>query len=82
MNWEKKEEMMLGMVNILPGAFSSGFECDEFDLVVISTGEVFETKKPRRKMSSTFKDGEKVVFADLFGNSSCIVPRVLYRYWK
>ena len=56
---------MLGMVNILPGAFSSGFECDEFDLVVISTGEVFETKKPRRKMSSTFKDGEKVVFADL-----------------
>ena len=65
---EKTEEVTLGVVNILPGAFSSGFECDDFDLVVISTSEVFETKPKRRKSSSAFKEGERIVFADLKEN--------------
>jgi len=59
------EEITLGIVNILPGAFSSGFECDDFELVVISTGEVFEVKQKRKKSISAFKEGEKIVFADL-----------------
>lgn len=49
----------------MPGAFSSGFECDDFDLVVISTGEVFDIKQKRKKSISAFKEGEKIVFADL-----------------
>ena len=49
----------------MPGAFSAGFECDDFDLVVLSTSEVFEVKKKRTKIASSFKDGEKIVFADL-----------------
>ena len=59
------EDLSLGLVNIMPGAFSSGFECDDFDLVVISTGEVFDVKQKRKKSSSVFKEGEKIVFADL-----------------
>lgn len=59
------DEITLGLVNILPGAFSSGFECDDFDLLVVSTAEVFEVTKKRRKASSAFKEGEKIVFADL-----------------
>ena len=62
---EKEDELTLGVVNILPGAFSSGFECDDFDLVVISASEVFEVKPKKRKTNSTFKEGEKIVFADL-----------------
>ena len=59
------EDLTLGIVNIIPGALSVGFECDDFDLVVVATGEVFEVKKKRNKASSIFKDGEKIVFADL-----------------
>ena len=62
---KKEEEITLGIVNIMTGAFSSGFECDDFDLVVISTGEVFEQKEKRKKVSNAFKEGEKIVFADL-----------------
>ena len=47
---------------------SGGFECDDFDLIVISTSEVFEQKQKRKKASSTFKEGEKIVFADLKEN--------------
>ena len=59
------DQIMLGIVNIMPGAFSSGFECDDFELVVVSTGEVFEQKAKRKKASNAFKEGEKIVFADL-----------------
>lgn len=59
---------MLGTVNVLPGAFSAGFECDDFELLVLSTSEVFEVKAKRRKSSSAFKEGEKIVFADLKEN--------------
>ena len=59
------EDIALGRVNVMPGAFSSGFECDDFELVVVSTGEVFEAKKKRRKSSSAFKEGAKIVFTDL-----------------
>ncbi len=52
----------------MPGYLSGGFECDEFDLVVISTAEVFEVKAKRKKSSSAFKEGEKIVFADLKEN--------------
>lgn len=47
---------------------SAGFECDDFDLMVIATSEVFEVKQKRKKASSAFKEGEKIVFADLKEN--------------
>lgn len=65
---EKDDELMLGVVNILPGSFSGGFECDDFDLLVVSTSEVFEVKPKRKKATSAFKEGEKIVFADLKEN--------------
>lgn len=65
---KKEDEITLGIVNIVPGYLSGGFECDEIDLIVISTAEVFEVKAKRKKSSSAFKEGEKIVFADLKEN--------------
>lgn len=62
------DEITRGVVNLMPGALSAGFECDDFDLLVISTQEVFEQKQKRRKSLSAFKQGEKIVFADLKEN--------------
>ena len=59
-------DITLGCVNITPGAFSTGFEFYDANLLVISTEELFEAKPTRKnKTPSVFKDGEKVVFADL-----------------
>ena len=53
-------------MNITPGAFSTGFEFYDANLLVISTDELFESKPQKRtKTPSAFKEGEKVVFADL-----------------
>ncbi len=52
----------------MPGSFSGGFECDDFDLMVISSEEVFEAKTKKKKSVSAFKEGEKIVFADLKEN--------------
>ena len=52
-------------VPILTGGLSSGFECYDLNLVVISMADAFEGEIKKRKTSSTFKQGEKVVFADL-----------------
>ena len=49
----------------MPGALSSGFECYDSNLVVISMADVFDIETKRKKTSSTFKQGEKIVFADL-----------------
>ncbi len=61
-----EDEITLGVVNITPGAFSTGFELFEANLLVISTEELFDIKPSKKlKASSTFKEGEVVVFADL-----------------
>lgn len=61
-----EDDLTLGCVNIAPGAFSTGFEFYDANLLVISTDELFESKPQKRiKTPSAFKDGEKVVFADL-----------------
>ena len=59
------EELAPGSITITPGALSAGFEIKELNLLVVSTEEMFETKRKKTKSSSNFKDGEKVVFADL-----------------
>ena len=61
-----EDDITLGCVNITPGAFSTGFEFYDANLLVISTDELFESKPQKRaKTPSAFKEGEKVVFADL-----------------
>jgi transcription-repair coupling factor (superfamily II helicase) len=54
------------MVTISKGTLSSGFECYDSELIVITSQELFSSdKKKRKNISSAFKQGEKVVFADL-----------------
>ena len=61
-----EDDLTLGVVNITPGAFSTGFEFFDANLLVISTEELFEAKPQKRlKTPSAFKDGETIVFADL-----------------
>lgn len=53
-------------VIISNGILSSGFECFDNDFVLISGKEIFSNEKNKTKKSiSAFKQGEKVVFADL-----------------
>ena len=61
-----EDDITLGVVNITPGAFSTGFELYDADLIVFSTEELFEAKPTKRlKTPGVFKDGQKIVFADL-----------------
>lgn len=61
-----EDDITLGVVNITLGAFSTGFELFDANLLVISTEELFEAKTVKRKKTpSMFKEGEIVVFADL-----------------
>ena len=62
---KKREIENKNYVHILPGALSSGFECYDSNLVVISMADAFDIETKRKKTSSTFKQGEKIVFADL-----------------
>ena len=52
-------------INISEGTLSTGFECYDTNLLVISSSDIFSMQKRRKKSSSAFKQGEKVVFADL-----------------
>lgn len=54
-----------GVVTLTEGGLSSGFEDYDEKLVCVSLGEIFTDQKKRKKVSSAFKSGEKVVFADL-----------------
>ena len=54
-----------GIVTISKGTLSSGFECFDSSLIVITSQELFASEKKKRKSTSSFKQGEKVVFADL-----------------
>ena len=59
------DNLALGRVNILPGALSAGFENYDLNLYVVSLDEIFENKKTRKRVPSSFKEGETIVFADL-----------------
>ena len=53
------------VVTVSLGKISSGFECFDINLLVISANEIIEGEKRKRHVSSAFKQGEKVVYADL-----------------
>ena len=64
----KQKSRIAGQANepiVLTGVLSSGFECYDLNLVVISIGDAFESEVKKKRTSSTFKQGEKIVFADL-----------------
>jgi transcription-repair coupling factor (superfamily II helicase) len=53
------------IVTVSLGKISSGFECFDINLLVISANEIVEGEKRKRHVSSAFKQGEKIVYADL-----------------
>ena len=53
------------LVTISVGKLSSGFECFDTNQLVITSQELIEGEKRKTYKSSAFKEGEKVVFADL-----------------
>ena len=54
-----------GEVVISEGALTNGFQDEDTKLLVISSDEFFAKTKKTKKVSDTFKSGEKIVFADL-----------------
>ncbi len=60
------KEIVSNKITIKTGRLSSGFECYDLNLVIVSGEELFEIDvKKKRKVSNTFKQAEKVVYADL-----------------
>ena len=53
------------LVTVSIGKLSSGFECFDLNEIVIPTQELIEGENRKTYKSSAFKEGEKVVFADL-----------------
>lgn len=53
------------LVTVTVGKLSSGFENFDLNQIVIPTQELIEGEKRKTYRNSTFKEGEKVVFADL-----------------
>ena len=62
---DEMDNLASGRINILPGALSSGFENYDLNIYVVSLADIFENKKNRKRVPSTFKEGETVVFSDL-----------------
>ena len=53
------------LVTVSVGKLSSGFECFDTNQLVIPSQELIEGEKRKKYKSSAFKEGEKVVYADL-----------------
>ena len=61
-----EDDLTSGEIIITPGCLSTGFELFDANLLVISSEELFEnTKARRRKLPTAFKDGEKIIFEEL-----------------
>ena len=60
----QKEEIK--SITVSTGKLSSGFEAYDLNFIVVTGEDLFTSNiKKRRKLSNSFKQGEKVVFADL-----------------
>ena len=56
---------MENKIILTPGNLSSGFECFDFNLLVISVSEIFNTPSKKKRVATEFKQGETVVFSEL-----------------
>ena len=61
----KIDEDKQAKIKIIAGGLSSGFESFDLNLIVISLSEAFAGEVKKKRASSTFRQGEKIVFADL-----------------
>ena len=52
-------------ITITEGYLSSGFECYDFNLLVISVSEIFATPQKRKRLTAEFKQAETVIFSEL-----------------
>ena len=52
-------------IMISEGELSAGFECYDFNLLVITASEIFATVQKKRRLHSEFKKGETVIFSEL-----------------
>ena len=62
---EKLGDNLSENVFIEQGELSTGFECFDFNLLVISAKDLFITPRKRKRASLEFKQGETVIFSDL-----------------
>ena len=63
---EEKIGTEANSIIIQKGELSAGFESFDFNLLVISAKDIFNSNsKKRRKLSQDFKQGETVIFSDL-----------------
>lgn len=63
---KKVENLEKGKIIITTGALTSGFEAYDLNLIVISSEDFFTSIPVKKKrVAKDFKEGEKVVFADL-----------------
>ena len=62
---DEKIESNTDDIIIQSGELSAGFECFDFNLLVISASELFNSSPKRRMASAEFKQGETVIFSDL-----------------
>ena len=47
------------------GSLTEGFECFDFNLLVISIEELFNKPQKRKRLPEEFKKGEQIIFSDL-----------------
>ncbi len=55
----------LSKIILTEGSLTEGFECYDFNLLVISVQELFNVQKKRRKTPEQFRTGENIIFSDL-----------------
>ncbi len=69
------------IVTITIGKISAGFECYDLNEIVISADDLIDGEKRKKTISSAaFKEGEKVVFADLKVRRLCGSQKIWNRY--
>ena len=60
-----EEKKIQGDIEFAVGTLSTGIEIFDFNLMIITTKDLFEIKKERRKFSTEFKEGQHIIVDDL-----------------
>ena len=61
----EKSDIDQNILTVGVGKLSAGFELYDVNLLVISANELIDIEKKRKKVHSSFKQGEKIVFDEL-----------------
>lgn len=76
---QKIESKITPGVVVTSGALSAGMESYDFNILVISLAEIFASNKPKKAITTTFKQGENIVFSDLKPRGLCGTQNKWYR---